>query len=82
MGGTMLEVSPISGAFAAQINHVDLANLSDAQFEALHQSPRPSWEVIPAVKYRAVIPNDDVPRVPFLSPYIGWQGRIRPELIE
>ena len=32
----MLEVSPISGAFAAQINHVDLANLSDAEFEAIY----------------------------------------------
>jgi len=32
----MLEVSPISGAFAAQINHVDLAYLSDTQFEAIY----------------------------------------------
>ena len=32
----MLEVSPISGAFAAQINHVDLANLTDAEFETIY----------------------------------------------
>ena len=32
----MLEVSPISGAFAAQINHVDLASLTDAEFEAIY----------------------------------------------
>ena len=32
----MLDVSPISGAFAAQINQVDLANLTDAEFETIY----------------------------------------------
>ena len=32
----MLEVSPISDAFAAQIDHVNLANLSDSEFEAIY----------------------------------------------